>query len=282
MPGTQTIVEETTTAITGISIADVDDLGANLTTRLQVSSGVLNITLSGSASISAGTNGSGDLTILGTEADINATLSSLTYTGNANVNGTAADTLTVTTDDGGNTGSGGAQQDVDTVQIDITAVNDAPVNTVPGTQTIAEETTTAIGGISIADVDDLGANLTTRLQVSNGVLNVTLSGSASISAGVNGTNDLTIQGTEIDINATLASLTYTGNTDVNGTAADTLTVTTDDGGNTGSGGAQQDVDTVQIDITAVNDAPVNTVPGTQTVAEETTTAIGGHQHRRCR
>ena len=87
------------------------------------------------------------------------------------------------------------------------------------------------------------------------MLSVTLSGSASISAGTNGTADVTIQGSEADINATLATLTYTGNTDVNGTAADTLTVTTNDQGNTGSGGAQQDVDTVQIDITAVNDAP---------------------------
>ena len=236
---------------------------------------MLNVTLSGSATISAGTNGTGDLTILGTETDINATLASLTYTGNNGVTGTAADTLTVTTNDQGNSGSGGAQQDVDTVQIDIGAVNDAPVNTVPGTQSIAEETATAIGGISISDDDDLGANLTTRLQVTAGDLNVSLSGAATISAGANGSGDLTILGTETDINATLASLTYTGNTDVTGTAADTLTVTTNDQGNTGSGGAQQDIDTVQIDITAVNDAPVNTVPGTQTVGEETTTSIGG-------
>ena len=55
-----------------------------------------------------------------------------------------------------------------------------------------------------------------------------------ISAGANSSNDLTIQGTVADVNVTLASLLYTGNTDVTGIAADSLTVTTDDGGNTGN------------------------------------------------
>ena len=79
---------------------------------------------------------------------------------------------------------------------------------------------------------------------------------------------MTIQGSSTDINATLASLTYTGNTDVVGTAADTLTVTTNDLGNTGSGGAQQDVDNIQIDLTAVNDAPVVNAPGSALGATE--------------
>ena len=87
------------------------------------------------------------------------------------------------------------------------------------------------------------------------MLDVTLAGAATISAGVNGSADLTIQGTVTDINATLASLLYTGNMNVTGIAADTLMMTTDDGGNTGTGGALQDIDaSVQItDIMNVND-----------------------------
>ena len=134
------------------------------------------------------------------------------------------------------------------------AVNDAPVNTVPGTQTVLEETATGIPGISVVDIDAAGADITTRLQVGAGNLDVILSGTASISAGSNGSGDLTIRGTVAEINATLASLTYTGGTDVVGVAADTLTVTTNDGGNTGSGGVLVDTDTVQINITNVNDA----------------------------
>ena len=94
------------------------------------------------------------------------------------------------------------------------------------------------------------------MAVTNGVLNITLSGSATISAGTNGTGDLTILGTVADINATLTSLTYAGGTDVTGLAADSLTIITNDSGNTGTGGAQQVINFVQIDINPVNDAPV--------------------------
>ena len=173
--------------------------------------------------------------------------------------------------DNGNTGTGGGMdQNIGTVNVDITAVNDAPVNTVLGPQTSFEDIQTAISGISISDVDAAASNLTTRLQVSNGTLNVTLFGMASISAGTNDTADLTIQGSVTDINATLASLRYTGDANVNGTAADTLTVTTNDLGNNGSSGAQNDVDTIQIDIAAINDTPEVTGPGTAYSVNEQT------------
>jgi len=139
-----------------------------------------------------------------------------------------------------------------------TSPNEAPVNTVPGTQTVNEETQTAINGISVADPDAGDRSITTQLSVGNGVLDVTLSGSATISAGTNGSASLTISGSVADINATLASVLYTGDLDVNGTAADTLTIITDDLGNAGTGGAKSDTDTVQIDISNVNDAPVIT------------------------
>ena len=82
------------------------------------------------------------------------------------------------------------------------------------------------------------------------MLNVDLSGGATVSVGANNSADMTLQGTVTEINAALATLTYTGNTDVVGTNADTLTVTTNDGGNTGSGGAQIDSDTVYIAVGA--------------------------------
>ena len=45
------------------------------------------------------------------------------------------------------------------------------------------------------------------------------------------------------------------------TGAARLTITTNDLGNTGSGGPLNDTDTVAITVTPVNDAPVNTIPG---------------------
>ncbi|MBZ2169515.1 DUF4347 domain-containing protein, partial [Marinobacter sp. F4216] len=130
--------------------------------------------------------------------------------------------------------------------LDITPVNDAPVNTVPGAQTVNEDTSLAISGISVTDADN---NLSTvQLTVNNGTVNVTLSGAATISAGANDSGDLTLSGSVADINATLASLTYQGNLDVNG--SDTLTVLSTD-----SNGAS-DSDTVAITVTPINDTAV--------------------------
>ena len=275
LPSDITVSEDVSSDVdlSAINLSDVDHGGGNLTVTLTTSTGG-NLSASSGGGVSVGGSGSGVLSLTGTLADLNTfldTASNVQYLhGTPHLNGNDADTIAVQVNDNGNTGTGGgADQALGSVNVDISAVNDAPLNTVPGTQTVAEETTTAIGGISIADVDAASGNLTTRLQVTNGVLEITLSGSATISAGANSSNDLTIQGTVADINATLASLTYTGNTDVVGVAADTLTVTTDDGGNTGSGGALQDVDNIQIDITTVNDAPVVTAPGSALSGQRT-------------
>ncbi len=173
---------------------------------------------------------------------------SFDYTPLANFSGT--DTFTYMANDGT------SDSNVATVTITVNGDNDAPVNTVPGTQIVLEDTQTAIAGISVADPDAGAGVISTQLSVTNGVLDVTLAGAATISAGTNGSNTLTLSGNVTDINATLASLQYTGNLNVNGVAADTLTVITNDLGNTGTGGAQSDTDNVQIDITAVNDVPV--------------------------
>ena len=110
--------------------------------------------------------------------------------------------------------------------------------------------------MSISDTDAASSNVSTQLTVSNGVLNVSLSGGATISSGNNDSSDLTLSGTVDQINLALASIFYTGDTDVAGINADTLIITTSDGGNTGSGGVLEDIDTIQINLSAINDAPV--------------------------
>src|SRR5207248_1951478 len=155
--------------------------------------------------------------------------------------------------------------DVDTVAITVNPVNDAPVNTVPGAQAVNEDTALAVGGISVTDVD--GNLSTVQLAVANGTVTVSLAGGATITAGGNGTATLTLSGSQVDINATLASLSYQGTLNYNG--PDTLTVTSID-----TNGVA-DVDMVAITVNPVNDAPVNTVPGAQVVNEDTALAVGG-------
>ncbi|MCG8379016.1 MAG: DUF4347 domain-containing protein, partial [Proteobacteria bacterium] len=154
-----------------------------------------------------------------------------------------ARTFTITANDGVTSNSA-----VSTISLVNT--ENAPVNTVPaGTQNVNEDTTLNLTGISVTDSD--GNLASTQLTVTNGVLNVTLSGAATISAGANGTNTLTISGSETDINATLASLTYQGNLNFSG--SDTLTVLSTD---STAGTPLTDSDTVAINVIAVNDAPV--------------------------
>jgi VCBS repeat-containing protein len=147
--------------------------------------------------------------------------------------------------------------------------NDAPVNTLPDTRNGQEDVALAIAGISVADIDvdrDPNVNdrnITVTLQVTRGTL---LLGAAVPGVTVGGANSatLTLTGTLANVNTALAGLFYLGNANFNGT--DTLTVTSNDQGNYGDangdglpGGADDaltDVDSLQIILAAVNDAPV--------------------------
>src|SRR5204862_382169 len=125
------------------------------------------------------------------------------------------------------------------------------------------KTFSAGGGnqMSVADVDVLetsGGKVKVTLSVANGTL--TLNGSAGLSFTIgDGTADatMTFTGTPAAVNAALNGLSYAPAANYNG--ADTLSITTNDLGNTGSGGPLSDTDTVAITIVAVNDAPVVTL-----------------------
>ena len=192
VPGGQTVAEDTTLPIAGVSVADSDS--SALTTTLACRSGILDVT----AGAGVTGNGTANVTITGTAAEINTALAGLAYTGNLDFNG--ADTLTVATSDATATAT-------DTIAITVNPVNDAPINTVPGAQSVAEDTILPIAGVSVADIDS--SALTTTLSVANGILNVT-AGPGAVVTG-NGTASVIIAGTAAQINAALAGLAYTGN-----------------------------------------------------------------------
>ena len=165
--------------------------------------------------------------------------------------------MTLAVNDNGNIG-GGALIGSDTATITIGAVNDAPVNTVPG-GTLAVNAGAALGftGANMISVHDVDANLaSTQLSVLHGTLTVSLAGGASISAGASGSSTLTLSGTETQIDAALATLSY--QSALNFSGSDTLTVLSTDSG------ALTDSDTVAINVAAVNHAPVIQVSETLT------------------
>ncbi|MES2245444.1 MAG: tandem-95 repeat protein [Pseudomonadota bacterium] len=267
--GSIAVVEDVPTAITGISVSDVDVASGTITVTLIVPVGTFTAASGGGVTISG--SGSATLVLSGTQADINSFIaaSGVIYTTAGNANGTVV--MTMTTNDGGNTGTGGPLSDTDNIVINITPVNDSPVNTVPVAQTTNEDTNKAITGLAISDAADGNTGtMTVTLTVANGTLLVS-GGTASISNS--GTGTVTLTGTVAEINATLASnVTYVPNANYNG--ADALTMTTNDNGNVG-GSALTDVDTVGITVVAINDAPVNTAPASIAVTEDVATVVTG-------
>ena len=166
---------------------------------------------------------------------------------------------------------GTVDSNVAVATINVTAVDDAPVKTVPGAQSVNEDTSLLIPGISVNDVD--GNLATTQLTVGSGTITVNLAGGA-ISAGANGSANLTISGTQTQINAALATATYQGNLNFSGT--DTLTVLSTDS----SGTPLTDSDTVTINVIEVydpivdlNSDPTVTVTGPVVTMTSATTGL---------
>ncbi len=163
-----------------------------------------------------------------------------------------------------------------TVTITVAAVNAAPSVTVPvDGQTVDEDQSVAISGISISDID-AGSNLIeVTLEAGQGTLalasvNSLFSDPAGTTPlGATPASTLLFYGTLSAINTALATVTYAGAENYFGD--DTLTVTVDDLGysaGAGAGTPQTDSDIVSITVGPVADAPTTPDLTLPTVAED--------------
>ncbi len=220
-----------------------------------------NIVLSG-VTIGTVTQNSGGTLLLtfganATEARVNEAMRGITYASSSD-NPAASVQVDWTFSDGnsGAQGSGGALGAIGSTMVTIAGINDAPVNAIAA-QTATEDIGSAITGLSVSDPDIGSANITVTLTVQHGTILVrddVSGGLTSVNITQNGTASVILSGGAALLNATLASgLTYRPSLDYNGT--DTLTMLSNDGGNTGSGGNKTDSDTVNIVVASVNDAP---------------------------
>ena len=173
-PGAQSVNEEATlTFSTGngnaITISDVDVGSGNETVTLTVTNGTLALG-SHAGLVSFSPDNAASITLTGTIANIDNALNGLTYTGNLNFNGT--ETLTVSTNDNGNTGAGGPQTDSDPITINVAAVNDAPTATnLTQSLTINEDaaaTTLFTAAPVVSDVDSTNVTATLTLAAAAG------------------------------------------------------------------------------------------------------------------
>ncbi|HET9188106.1 MAG TPA: hypothetical protein VFN80_09140, partial [Acidothermaceae bacterium] len=236
-----------TITLDNIVVSDVDT-GDTITATLTLSdpsAGTLSTGTFGSAT-STFNGGTGVWTVTGSAADVNAALAAAALTPSADND--QGFTITTRVRDATSTGPADG-----TISISVTAVNDAPVVTVPGSISVTEDVAAALTGISFADVDAGTGAVTVTLSVPAG----TLAATSGAGVTVGGTaSALTLTGTVADINAFIAASNVAYTSAANATADVTLTAGIDDNGNSGSGGARQDSATVTLSVTAVNDAPL--------------------------
>ena len=130
---------------------------------------------------------------------------------------------------------------------DVTPVNDEPENTVP-TEVIdaVEGVSTTINGLAISDVDaPEGGQLTVTLETGNGSLSVPDEYSGSVTIEGDDSGQLILTGGLDAINDLLnGGIEY-----VPATGGDsTITMTTSDNGNTGTGGELTDSDDISVSV----------------------------------
>lgn len=186
-----------------------------------------------------------------------------------------------TADAGAGGGTSAFSANTETAAIAVLAVNDAPLNTLPGYSPAVEDTPivfTAPNTFLISDVDAGSSPVKVTLIAASGV--VTLGSVAGLTfIEGDGISDLTaiFTGAIAAINAAFDGLLFSPDSNYSGIAS--IRITTDDLGNTGSGGAKSDTDTLNISIAAINDAPAIALPGAQTTGEDTPlvlSAAGGN------
>ncbi|WP_188315925.1 beta strand repeat-containing protein, partial [Chitinophaga agrisoli] len=223
------------------SIAVTEDVPASLKdisfADIDAGTGAVTVTFSVPNGLVSAVSGAGvtvsgtgsSLVLTGTLADINAFLGSNKVTYSSSQNPPASVVLTVNISDNGNTG-GGALQDTKTVLLGITPVNDAPTGT-GDTKTTLEDTPVS-STVTGNDVDGDVLTFTKATDPAHGTVVVNPGG----------------------------TYTYTPAADYNGPDQFTIGISDGHGGST--------TVTVNITVTAVNDAPTGT-GDTKTTLEDT-------------
>jgi hypothetical protein len=249
------------TGTISITVSPVNDTptaaSANVSTDEDTPLGVDLMTLVGDVETSTA-----NLTISVVTPPAHGSYSGGTYTPETNFNGSDSFVYKVTDrgdpDNCASVPCDAAKSASATVSITVNAVNDAPVTKVPSdTIDVVQDTDAPIAGVSISDPDAAGDDVQLDLAVGQGTvsLNPLVSSGVTMISG-NDSGHVTATGTLAQLNATLADangLVYHPNPGYTG--PDALTVTTNDLGHTGSGGAKSDTGTVQIRVRPANVAP---------------------------
>lgn len=140
------------------------------------------------------------------------------------------------------------------------AVNDDPaITSLPTDVTVLEDTLSNVdlSAATLTDVDSAAGDISLTIAAGEGTLVASSGGGVGVAGS--GTATITLTGTVADIDAYLniaSSIKYLSASDASGDDATTLTLTANDGGNTGAGGGTDvALGTVNVDISASGDIP---------------------------
>ncbi|MCD2515334.1 DUF4347 domain-containing protein [Massilia sp. G4R7] len=270
---TVSVIEDTeaTIDLSNVNITDSDG-GTGFSFKLVASEGTLaaadgtGVTVTGS--------GTGTLVLTGSMSDVNAYLKNLAaikYTGALDDNGAPGAVISLYANDGG------GDVKVSEASVSITAVNDAPAGT-NGVVTTLEDTPYALQAADFGFTDPKDAVSNTANQLAS-VTITTLPTAGKLTLGgvaVEAGQRVTVA----DIGA--GKLVFAPVADANGQGHSSFTFQVQDDGGTANSGADFDLspNTLTIDVTPVNDAPVLVNAGTSTphlsVIDENNVASAGN------
>ena len=265
-----------------VGIADVDavlsdpdstllaSLVASITNRIDGVAESLAADTTGTAIVASFDAGTGTLTLSGADtlAAYQQVLRTVTYSNAADVPDTTTRLVSVVASDGTNSSTPVV------AQIVIVATNDAPVLTVPGVQSVAEDASLTFSAgagnaIAVGDPDAGGATLLLTLGTHHGAT-LSFPGTSGATLGASTVNGIdfswTVSGTLAQINAELETMSLSPAANFNGATSIDLTIA--DNGNSGVGGNLTDTATIAVTVGAVNDPPQNQLPAAQSVAED--------------
>ncbi|MBV9467853.1 MAG: hypothetical protein JOZ57_01255, partial [Abitibacteriaceae bacterium] len=136
----------------------------------------------------------------------------------------------------------------------VAPTNKPPVNSVPGAQSVSQDTALVFSNssnnlISISDPDAGQNAVRVTLSATNGTLTLSGTTGLTIISGSNGSSTLTFTGTISNINTALNGLSFVPAAGFKGAAS--LSITTNDLGNSGTGGPQVATATVPITVNAL-------------------------------
>ena len=299
--------EDEDVEVLGVYALDVDSFlapDALISTVISVSDGTLTLSSGRNNLVFASGDGVRDqyLAFAATIEHTNQALMGLVYRSPLNFHGNAD--VTISVNDHSNVGAGGSSSATKVVTVHLSAVNDAPTLTVPAAQTVREDETIVLRGMTLFDVDVTAEGMWVS-DPDGGIPHTTPAGDALLRVSMyvmagrlslhtvhgldfvmgDGVGDvaMTFEGTLEDINDALQDVAYTPNEQTNvHHVAELLTVTVSDLGHAGAAGTVApgmaapeldddgrlvllDTKTVPVSITAVNDAPEIVVPESQTV-----------------